>query len=330
MSNNDTAERAGEQAGLGVPINLGDPKNLGDPIKRDALKEGSRSESKSESRPESWLDRFKSAIGIRPAASIRDDLEVALDGQLSGLNDEFSGEERRILRNLLAARDLRVADVMVPRGSIIGISEQASFAELRAVFTSAGHSRLPVYGETLDDPKGMVHIKDVFSRLEDTAPAKTVEATGFVRPLLFAPGSKPALDLLLEMQAKRIHIALVIDEYGSTDGLVSLEDLIEIIVGEIEDEHDEAENLNLVRGADGAITIDATANIDDVARELDLELDPASEDHDIGTIGGYVTALAGHVPEVNTTIEGPSGLRFVILDGDNRRIKRLRIERSVA
>ena len=304
MSHDEAAERGSVNEGL----------------RKDSLKEASRQDS--------WLDRFKIALGLKPVASIRDDLEDALEDEEPGVNDEFSGEERRILRNLLAARDVRVADVMVPRGSIIAVSDAASFQDLRAMFTSAGHSRLPVYGETLDDLKGMIHIRDVFSRLDDAASMQKVAQTSLIRPVLFAPGSMLALDLLLDMQAKRIHMALVIDEYGSTDGLVSLEDLVEIIVGEIEDEHDETEDAHIVRGENGDITIDATASVEEVAKLLALELEPASEDHDIGTIGGYVTALAGHVPRKGERIEGPSALVFVVLDGDNRRLKRLRIERA--
>ena len=274
---------------------------------------------------DSWIDRFKLALGLKAPASIRDDLEDALEESEERETDDFTREEKRILRNLLTARDIRVQDVMVPRGSIVGVSDTASFADLRALFASAEHSRLPVYSETLDDPRGMIHIRDMFARLDKIALEAKVADIGLVRPVLFAPGSMPALDLLLEMQAKRIHMALVIDEYGATDGLVSLEDLLEIIVGEIEDEHDIIVDAEVERLADGAIAINAHAAIEDVATLMKLEFEPASDEHDIGTIGGYVTAFLGRVPAKGEVVTAPSGLVFTILDGDSRRLKRIRI-----
>jgi CBS domain containing-hemolysin-like protein len=285
-----------------------------DPLKREA----------SPAR-DSWMDRLKLALGLKGVGSIRDDLEEALEEAESGVDDEFSVEERRILRNLLAARDVRVQDVMVPRGAIIGISQDANFAELRALFGSAGHSRLPVYAETLDDPKGMIHIRDMFARLDAVAGNTKISETSLLRPVLFAPGTMPALDLLLDMQRKHIHMALVIDEYGATDGLVSLEDLLEIIVGEIEDEHDVLDDPNIERLADGSIAIDARAGVDDVARMMQVPFAPPSDEHDIESIGGYVTALIGRVPAVGEAIAAPNGLVFTVMEGDQRRLKRVRI-----
>ncbi len=291
--------------------------------RKDAAKD--RNDSRHDSRNDSWFERFKLALGLKAPASIRDDLEDALEGSQEGKTDDFTGEEKRILRNLLTARDIRVQDVMVPRGSIVGISSGASFGEMRALFALAAHSRLPVYSETLDDPEGMIHIRDMFARLEEIDLATKVADTGLVRPVLFAPGSMPALDLLLEMQAKRIHMALVIDEYGATDGLVSLEDLLEIIVGEIEDEHDVIEDPELEKLEDGAIAINANAAVDEVARLMGVELEPASDEHDIGTIGGYVTAHLGRVPVPGEVVSAPGGLVFTILEGDSRRLKRVRV-----
>jgi CBS domain containing-hemolysin-like protein len=275
-----------------------------------------------------WFDRMKVALGLKPAPSIRDDLEDALEDTQGSADDEFSVEERRILRNLLAARDRRVQDVMVARGAIIAVSDSVTFASLRAVFATAGHSRIPVYGETLDDPKGMIHIRDVLSKLDDIAPETPVSQTSLVRPVLFAPGSMPALDLLLDMQAQRIHMALVIDEYGATDGLASMEDLIEIIVGEIEDEHDVTEDAQVEMLPSGAMAINAFASLDAVNALLGMTLDAESEDHDIETIGGYVTALLGRVPSRGEKIEDPEGVTFTVLDGDKRRIKRLKIAKA--
>jgi CBS domain containing-hemolysin-like protein len=276
-------------------------------------------------RAESWFDRFKVALGLKPAGSIRDDLEDALEEGEASSDDDFSVEEKRILRNLLTARDRRVQDVMVPRSAILAISDDATFAELRALFAEAAHSRLPVYVETLDDPRGMIHIRDMFARLDSIPLDALVRDIDLIRPVLFAPGSKPALDLLLEMQAKRIHMALVIDEYGATDGLVSMEDLIEIIVGEIEDEHDIAEDSGVERQSDGGLAINAHATLDEVAELMKVAFEPISEEHEIGTIGGYVTAFLGRVPSVGESVATDNGLIFRILEGDSRRIRRLSI-----
>jgi CBS domain containing-hemolysin-like protein len=276
-------------------------------------------------RAESWFDRFKVALGLKPAGSIRDDLEDALEEGEASSDDDFSVEEKRILRNLLTARDRRVQDVMVPRSAILAISDDATFAELRALFAEAAHSRLPVYVETLDDPRGMIHIRDMFARLDSIPLDARVRDIDLIRPVLFAPGSKPALDLLLEMQAKRIHMALVIDEYGATDGLVSMEDLIEIIVGEIEDEHDIDEDSGVERLSDGGLAINAHATLDEVAALMKVTFEPISEEHEIGTIGGYVTAFLGRVPSVGESVATDNGLIFRILEGDSRRIRRLSI-----
>jgi CBS domain containing-hemolysin-like protein len=275
---------------------------------------------------ETWGERLKIALGLKPAHSIRDNLEDALeDPETEGDDESFTQEERRILRNLLDARDTRVQDVMVPRGSIIGISEEATFGELRALFHSAGHSRLPVYGETLDDPKGMVHIRDVFVRLESLSSSVLVGKSGLVRPVLFAPASMPALDLLLDMQRQRIHMALVIDEYGETDGLVSLEDLLEIIVGNIEDEHDSNEEIRIEALPNGDLMVDAQAPLDDVALRLGLRIHAEEGEQAASTVGGYISALLGRLPAKGEVITAPNGVVFTVLDGDTRRIRKVRV-----
>lgn len=277
---------------------------------------------------ESWVERFKVALGLKPQPSIRDDLEDALDEpESAGEEDGFTQEERRILRNLLDARDKRVQDVMVPRGSIIGISEEVTFGELKALFLSAGHSRLPVYGETLDDPKGMVHIRDVFVRMEGLSSSILVGKSGLVRPVLFAPATMQALDLLLDMQRQRIHMALVIDEYGETDGLVSLEDLLEIIVGNIEDEHDSREEIRIESLPNGDLVVDAQAPLDEVSLRLGLRIELEEGEQAASTVGGYVAALLGRLPEKGEVITAPSGLIVTVLDGDARRMRKLRLAR---
>jgi CBS domain containing-hemolysin-like protein len=280
---------------------------------------------------ETWVDRLKSALGLKPVHSIREDLEDALDEQESGtVEDAFTQEERRILRNLLDARDMRVKDVMVPRGSIIAISEEATFGDLRALFLSAGHSRLPVYGETLDDPKGMVHIRDVFVQLESLSSSVLIGKSGLVRPVLFAPATVPALDLLLDMQRQRIHMALVIDEYGETDGLVSLEDLLEIIVGNIEDEHDGGSEAAIEALPNGDLLVDAQASLEDVGLRLGLKIDADESEQDIASVGGYVAALLGRLPRPGEAVLAPNGLTFTIIEGDARRIRKIRIARPPA
>ena len=211
--------------------------------------------------PAGLFERLRALLGLAPA-SVRDDIEEAIDESESA---EFTPQERAILKNVLALHDVKVADVMVPRADIVALAIDTPLREVLGLFRTAGHSRLPVYEETLDDPRGMIHIRDfmVFLAsdprfgLGDPAPgADRVAATcldmplseaRILRPVLYAPPSMPALDLLLRMQASRTHMALVIDEYGGTDGLVSIEDVVESIVGDIEDEHDEADTPNSFR-----------------------------------------------------------------------------------
>ncbi|CAN1569648.1 TlyC Hemolysins and related proteins containing CBS domains [Rhabdaerophilaceae bacterium] len=292
---------------------------------REAQKEITRER---EAPRESWLERLKVAVGLKSTHSLRDNLEDALEEEEAGNPDDtFTQEERRILRNLLDARDMRVQDVMVPRGSIIAISESASFGELKQLFQSGGHSRLPVYGDTLDDPKGMVHIRDVFVRLDSLASSVVIGSSGLVRPVLFAPASMPALDLLLDMQRQRIHMALVIDEYGETDGLVSLEDLLEIIVGNIEDEHDSSEDPQIEALPNGDLLVDAQADIEDVALRLGVRFEGDDGEHEVSSVGGYVTAMLGRLPVKGESVIAPNGLTLTVVEGDARRVRKLRITR---
>ena len=188
-------------------------------------------------------------------ANLRESIEGVLD-ESEGNDAGFSSEERHMLRNLLGFRDVRVDDVMVPRADIKAVDENTNHRDLLPLFADCGHSRMPVFRETLDQPVGMVHVKDVLTGLQADMAAPEEEKPAIMiaellRPLLFVPPSMPALDLLLKMQATRQHMALVIDEYGGTDGLVTIEDLIEEIVGEIEDEHDEDDGAQLRRLGDG-------------------------------------------------------------------------------
>ena len=230
---------------------------------------------------------------------------------------------------------LRVEDVMVPRADIVSVEKTASLKDLSKAFRDAGHSRLPVYEETLDNPVGMVHVKDLLpylmfdarGRTAKTYPDRKVIRT-IKRPVLFVPPSMLAQDLLRRMQARRVHMAIVVDEYGGTDGLVTIEDLIEPIVGDIEDEHDEADaalkSVTLDGGRKGW-EADARVTIEDFEAAFGRDVATRDEDEEVDTLGGLVFTLAGRVPERGEIIVHPVGLEMEVLDADPRRVKRLRI-----
>jgi CBS domain containing-hemolysin-like protein len=287
---------------------------------------------------EPWYERLLQLVHVRSRDSIRDDIEDALAESEAART--FSPHERAMLRNVLNLHRRRVDDVMVPRADIVAVPADATLGQLLTVFRSATHSRLPVYGETLDDPKGMVHIRDFLDFLaarteagSEQAPdlgridlETTVGAAQFWRPLLFVPPSMPAMDLLVRMQATHTHMALVIDEYGGTDGLVSIEDLIEMVVGDIEDEHDVEHAARIVRVAD-AIVVDPRASIAEVEAATGTPLVTGEVTEGIETIGGLVATLAGRVPGRGELIPGPADLDFEVLDADLRRVKRVGIRR---
>jgi len=315
--------------------------------KAEAAPEGERSAGE-RSAGESWFGRMRMALGFKSSASIRDNIEDALESR--GPGAEFTPQERVMLRNILSIRSVRVADVMIPRADIVAVPAEIALGDLLRVFRTQGHSRLPAYGESLDDPKGMVHIRDfldfISSRAETSTPrtrrkpagasidlglvdlSASLVSTKLVRPVLYAPPSMPAMDLLVRMQATRTHMAIVVDEYGGTDGLVSIEDLVEMIVGDIEDEHDEGRAP--MESEDGGRTFiaDAKADLTEVGRVLgvDFAADPSSDDVD--TVGGLVVTLAQRVPARGELIKSALGLEFEVLDADPRRIKRVRIHRS--
>jgi CBS domain containing-hemolysin-like protein len=310
---------------------------------------GSTAERPRDASGDSLLDRFLSLIGLRQG-SIREDLNDALAENSPGA--DFSPQERAMLRNVLALRTRRVDDVMVPRADIVAAPLDTPLGDLLRLFRTAGHSRLPVFAETLDDPRGMVHIRDFLDFVADRAETARgtrrrkvprgvpdlgkvdlsipLSAAKILRPVLFVPPSMPALDLLVKMQTLRTHMALVIDEYGGTDGLVSIEDLVEIVVGDIEDEHDEDEAPGLSRTADGSWIADARTSLEDASRELGIDLVAGDLAEDVDTLGGLIATLAGRVPARGEVIAHPLGLEFTVLDADPRRIKRLRITATAA
>ncbi|NIX75550.1 hemolysin family protein [Microvirga terricola] len=294
-----------------------------------------------------WYDRLLIRLGLKTRDSIREDLEDALSETTE--DPDFSPKERAMLKNVLSFHRIRVDDVMVPRADIVAVAIDTSLGDLLNLFRSAGHSRLPVYGDTLDDPKGMVHIRDFLDFIamradagasesgagDDTPPpslgqidlSQSLASANILRPVLFVPRSMPAIDLLVRMQATRTHMALVIDEYGGTDGLVSIEDLVEMVVGDIEDEHDDATEMMIVPNPDGTFIVDARASLDDIKESLGVDLSDEDSAEDIDTIGGFIVTLAGRVPSRNELILAPGNLEFEVLDADPRRVKRLRIHR---
>ncbi|MGO4333459.1 transporter associated domain-containing protein [Labrys sp. KB_33_2] len=312
---------------------------------------------------EGLLGRIKSALGLRSQPSIRDDLADALENSRAAEDSSFSPEERAMLKNILGLRGKRVDDVMVPRADIVAVPLDISLGDLLKVFQTAGHSRLPVYNETLDDPRGMVHIRDFVAWLASRAaiaarrsrkvresdlakdgetakpsPREAALALGNItlstplssvksltRNVLFVPPSMPPIDLLAKMQATRTQLALVIDEYGGTDGLVSMEDIVEIVLGDIEDEHDEDDGDMIVASGEGIFTADARADLDDVAAAIGLEMHEDEIEADVDTLGGWLVTLAGRVPVRGEIVQGPGQLEFEILDADPRRVKRVRI-----
>ena len=260
------------------------------------------------------------------SASIRESLEEVIE-ESERESPAISAQERVMLGNLLRFGDLRLSDVMVPRAEIIAVDESFSLDELVQVFREAQHSRLPVYRGTLDDPTGLVHVKDVLARLnaeEDCYRLTPSTIAQLRRPILFAPPSMRALDLLLKMQQTHTHLALVFDEYGGTAGLVSIEDIIEEIVGDIADEHDEADVI-VKQDGDGVIA-DARMDLDDFKAQTGHDLEVADSEQDIDSLGGLVTSLLGRVPQRGEIVAHPNGYEFQVLEADPRRVRRLRVK----
>jgi CBS domain containing-hemolysin-like protein len=266
--------------------------------------------------------------------SLREQIEEVIDeaeeegedrrGGTSAVGD-LSPIERKMVRNLLHFGEQTVDDVAVPRGEIVAIPESASFAEVVALFSDAGHSRLPVYRETLDEVVGMIHVKDVFAVLAaGQAPPPLLD---LIRQPLYVPQSMDVLDLLAEMRAKRTHLAIVIDEYSGTEGLVTFEDLVEEIVGEVEDEHDDEPTALFVPGENGCWEADARAELDDIGEAIDPRL--AEVEEDVDTLGGLSAVLAGHVPEVGEILHHPSGWRIEVTEADEKRVHHLRLHPPV-
>ncbi len=229
--------------------------------------------------------------------------------------------ERALLENTLKLRRMTIEDVMVPRADIVAVSAAAPLEEVVAAVEQSRHSRLPVFEKDLDQVVGMIHVKDVLVHIGQPEAPSLKE---LAREVLFVSPAMLVLDLLLEMRLKRTHMALVVDEFGGIDGLATIEDLVEEIVGDIEDEHDIAEPPQLEARPDGTLVADARATLEDFEAAVgDVLADDERED--IDTLGGLVFNLVGRVPSRGELVSHPSGLEFEVLDSDPRRLKRLRV-----
>jgi CBS domain containing-hemolysin-like protein len=302
---------------------------------------------------------------IRPhsASSLREDLADVLAAEGTAGSD-FSPVERAMLNNILRFREVRVEDVMVPRAEIEAVDQDTTIGELSLMFTETGRSRMPVYSETLDDPKGMVHIRDLLGYmikegrrrraapkaappavtdgtvslpatrtkskpfdLSRVNPEVTIAEAGIIRPVLFVPPSMLAAELMAKMQAERTQMALVIDEYGGTDGLASLEDIVEMLVGDIEDEHDDEEAM-FTRQSDDVWIADARVELEEIAAAIGPDFDVSGQVNEVDTLGGLIFAELGRIPARGEVVQAVPGFEFHVLDADPRRIKKVRITRK--
>ncbi len=301
---------------------------------------------------ESLWQRLRSRFGRNRDVGLRESLEGAIESHEAQNPGETVGEEAKsMMLNIIEFSGLRVDDVMVPRVDIVAVDEADSVQELLAKFIDANHSRLPVYRETLDGITGMIHVKDFLRwmaargtrkrrttktekpeklpspglSIAATALSTTVKQAGLNREVLFVPPSMPATDLLVRMQASRTHLAIVIDEYGGTEGLVSIEDLVEVIVGDIADEHDTEEDLEIRQAEEGVHLADGRVDLAKLEELLAVDLLPEDEEEEADTLAGLIFKIAGRVPARGEIIRHESGLEFEILDSDPRRVKRVRI-----
>lgn len=327
----------------------------------------SRAEQRNPSPPDDkssvgWLQALRTKFGLPGGQTLRASLEDALKS--AGDGQSLSAEEREMMLRIMRFGALRVDDVMVPRADIIAIDETESVAEALRLFDSAGVSRIPLFRETLDDPRGMLHIKDLLRwlmgeaqgrpaiegrahplpRAAPQAPAdpamapdapalelgranltKSIASIKLRRPMLYVPPSMPAMSLLVRMQTQHVHMALVVDEYGGTDGLVTIEDLVEQIVGAIEDEHDEAEAANIVTDSRHGLLAAARTPIAELEQRLGMSLRATEDQADVDTVGGLIFTLVGRIPARGEIVKHSSGVEFEVLDADPRRIKKLKV-----
>jgi CBS domain containing-hemolysin-like protein len=330
--------------GRPVPANT----DIGDPLARSSRPEGER---------KTLFQRLSQLFRGKASADFRDDLADALaedDTDGSG----FSAGEREMLNNILGFREISVEDLMIPRADVIGVDMDTSLATLLELFESSGHSRMPVYSGDLDDPRGMVHIRDVLGHITRTARTKklsrakpgsaaskkaaentvldlskvdltkSIGELKLLREVLFVPHSMLAGDLLQRMRATRTQMALVIDEYGGTDGLCSMEDVVEMVVGDIEDEHDDADS-SIVEQSPGVYVVDGGVELEDLAEAIGPDFVVGKDGEDVDTIAGLIIAVLGHHPVKGETCVAVPGFDFKVVEAGNRRIRKVRISRTV-
>jgi CBS domain containing-hemolysin-like protein len=344
MNTPDTTMEPGESA-------ASEPPSTSEASSTAARQSGTDQASPSQAEPgrSSWLSRI-----FKPKWRSQPDFREGLADALSADThlDSFSAGEKAMLNNILRLQDVRVEDLMVPRADIEAVELEITLGELLKIFEESGHSRMPVYYETLDDPRGMVHIRDVVAYITRTAAQTKAEAgerkriasaaldlkkvnlerplsaLKIIRNVLFVPPSMLAAELMARMQTTRTQMALVIDEYGGTEGLVSLEDIVEVVVGDIEDEHDvDEDSPSIVDKGDGVFLVDAKAELEDVAKAVGSAFQAGEYGEDVDTIGGLLFALTGRVPVRGEVIEG-LGFEFRVVDADPRRIKRIELSLS--
>lgn len=290
------------------------------------------SQTESEEGSKSEVSIWSNIKKIFASSKTNSELKESLEGVIEELDaDEgtFGEEERSILLNTLSFRALRVDDAMVPRADIVAIEENTSFEGMMDIFVSASISRLPVYRDTLDEVIAMVHIKDAFRVFAKNMNNQNFPSVKSIqRPILFVPPSMKLIDLLTKMQKTHIHMALVVDEYGGTDGLLTIEDLVEQIVGDIEDEHDITEGVLMRELSDGTLHVDARLPIEELEDLLGVDFLADDQDDDVDTLGGLVFTLAGHIPQKGDIIEHENGINFEIMEGDTRHIKHILVHRK--
>jgi CBS domain containing-hemolysin-like protein len=276
----------------------------------------------------------------RSEGTLREQIEEAIEEHAGDgpARDDLSPDERIMLKNLLHFGEQSVDEVAVPRSKIIAFDSSQGFDQLVSLFAEAGHSRLPVYRDNLDHVLGMIHVKDAYATLAQLYRHRTGELEGepprtdtetlresLLRPVLYVPSSMRIVDLLARMRSGRTHMAIVVDEYGGTDGLVTIEDLVEVIVGDIEDEHDEEEEVQLRAVGEGLYEADAGLDLPDLEEALGVAFTGDDMGDDVGTLGGLVILLAGRVPPVGEVVVHPSGWRFEVLASDTRKVSTVRL-----
>jgi CBS domain containing-hemolysin-like protein len=270
-----------------------------------------------------WRGMRQLIFGEDSEPTLREEIEDAIDEaeEARPVAGDLSPTERQMLRNLLHFGEETAGDIAVTRGDIMAVPSDISFEDLVRAFADAGHSRLPVYGDSLDEVVGMVHIKDVF--MANVDPSKDRSLPALMRDPLFVPESMGVIELLARMRSQRVHLAIVVDEFGGTEGLVTIEDVVEEIVGEIEDEHDEAERGMLTMLEDGLWEADARLELEELQKTVDPRL--SSEEDEVDTLGGLVFLMAGRIPAKGECVTHPSGWKLEAVDSDPRRIIRVRL-----